>query len=84
MLQTVHQKPGAPRASSLYCQWIRESREHGERLVAVWIDTEMRCFEKEVASNPDSELLQQDALEEPGGGSSILPLKGTHVIELTS
>lgn len=84
MLQTVHQKPAVPRASSLYRQWIRQSGKQGERLVAIWIDTEMRCFEKEVASNPDSELLQQDALEEPGGGSSIVPLEGTHVIELTS
>jgi hypothetical protein len=67
MLQVIHQKEGAPRASSIYCRWIREERTDGERLVAVWMDSEMRCFEREFAANPAEQLLQEDALEEPGG-----------------
>ena len=64
MLQTVHQKEWAPRASSIYCRWIRDTRRPGASLVAVWIDSEMRCFE------PDRQTeLQRDALEDPGGAA---------------
>jgi hypothetical protein len=67
MLQAIHQKEGAPRASSIYCRWIRQQRNDGEHLLAVWIDQEMRCFEREFAANPVAQILQEDALEEPGG-----------------
>jgi hypothetical protein len=66
MLQAIHQKKTAPRASSIYCRWIRENRREGERLVAVWIDNEMRCFERELVENSEGEATRQDALEEPG------------------
>jgi hypothetical protein len=83
MLQTVHQNPPAPRASSLiYCRWIRESRNEGTRLVAVWIDREMRCFEKEFT--PNSELVPRDTLEEPGGSSGFPSLSPTAVIGIAT
>jgi hypothetical protein len=67
MLQTVHQNQGAPWASSIYCRWIRENRKEGTRLVALWIDSNMHCFEREFPSHCDEKVLLQDALEEPGG-----------------
>jgi len=57
MLQTIHQKGGAPRASSIYCKWIRDIAREGAPLVAVWIDSAMRAFEREIAS--ESGLLGQ-------------------------
>jgi len=50
MLQVVHAKQGGPQASSLYCQWIYVQREGSKHLVAVWIDSAMRAFEKELAT----------------------------------
>jgi hypothetical protein len=70
MLQHIHQKKAAPRASSLYCRWILDSRRPGAPLVAVWIDREMRGFERQCA--PEAEEMLQDALDEPGGAFSIL------------
>jgi hypothetical protein len=70
MLQRIHQKGAAPRASSLYCQWIRDSHRPGEPLVAVWIDSEMRGFERQCA--PEADELLQDAFDEPGGAPSLL------------
>jgi hypothetical protein len=67
MLQNVHHEMAAPRASSIYCRWIRTSEKEGARLVAVWIDSEMRCFAKDFAPNSDTEALQQEALDDPGG-----------------
>jgi hypothetical protein len=67
MLQAIHQNREAPRASSIYCQWIRDHRNPGAPLVAVWIDSDMRCFERELVSNSGAEHLQHDVLEEPGG-----------------
>jgi len=75
MLQTIHQKKGSPRASSLYCQWIRREEREGSPLVAVWIDSEMRGFQRELASNSQTELLQEGALEEPGGARSFQGLR---------
>ncbi len=48
MLQTVHQKKATPAASSIYCRWMRESRGEKAHLVAVWIDSRMACFEREL------------------------------------
>jgi hypothetical protein len=67
MLKVIHQKEGAPRASSIYCRWIREERKDGEHLVAVWMDSEMRCFEREYSENSVEQLQHEDALDEPGG-----------------
>lgn len=47
MLQAVYKKERAPQASSLYCQWICVERPQGRRLVAVWIDSQMRAFGNE-------------------------------------
>jgi hypothetical protein len=71
MLQNIHQLRAAPRASSIYCRWIRENRREGARLVAVWMDSQMRCFEREVATASELEMQQQDALEEPGGAGTF-------------
>jgi hypothetical protein len=46
-LQFIHKTSGALRASSLYCQWIRTQHGEGEKLVAIWMDREMRAFEGE-------------------------------------
>lgn len=51
MLQAVHEKKGSAKASSLYCQWICVERAGEERLVAVWIDSEMRAFAGESGEN---------------------------------
>jgi hypothetical protein len=67
MLQTVHQKGPAARASSIFCRWIREERGGRVKLLAVWMDSEMRCFEQEFVAHGDGEGLWQDAIEEPGG-----------------
>jgi hypothetical protein len=67
MLQTVHQKKAAPRASSIYCRWVRENHGEGSRLLAVWIDSEMRCFDREFAEHPKTEATPQGALNDPGG-----------------
>ncbi len=66
MLQLVHQKKGAPPASSIYCRWIRDTRREGAPLIAVWMDSEMRGFEREFALYSDGEVLPE-TLEEPGG-----------------
>jgi hypothetical protein len=65
MLQAIHQKAAAPRASSVYCRWIRNGREKGAPLVAVWIDSQMGCFEAEFAADPDT--VTHDSVDEPGG-----------------
>jgi hypothetical protein len=66
MLQNVHHEMAAPRASSLYCRWICIADKERARLVAVWIDSEMRCFAKEFAQDSEAETLQQEALDDPG------------------
>ena len=71
MLQNIHQQAVAHRASSIYCRWVREPSCEGARLIAVWIDSEMRCFEREFTPAPQPEV-PQDALEEPGG---LAPLR---------
>ena len=65
MLQNIHHKKEAPRASSLYCRWLQENRKPGAPLVAVWMDSEMRAFEPEFV--PEASELLEDALDEPGG-----------------
>jgi hypothetical protein len=83
MLQTVHQKKGSARASSIYCQWIRREQGEDSPLVAIWVDSEMRSFEREFPSNSDTELLPEDALEEPGGAQSLQMLKQTMTTRMT-
>jgi hypothetical protein len=82
MLQAVHQKAGGPRASSIYCKWIRDHRRDGAPVVAVWIDSEMRTFEREFSSEP--ELLGQSALEDPGGTRTFESQRQTTTIEITT
>ena len=71
MLQTIHQKGAVPRASSIYCVWIRRDQVENSPLVAVWIDREMRGFEREFVSEASAELLTEGAFEEPGGAGSF-------------
>jgi len=75
MLQIIHQKKAAPRAFSVYCRWIRSDQGENSPLVALWIDSEMRCFEREFASDSNAELLREGALEEPGGATSFQTLR---------
>jgi hypothetical protein len=79
MLQRIHQKEAAPRASSLYCKWIQEKRKPGAPLGAIWIDNEMRGFELEFLSEAND--LLQDPLEEPGGALSMTPSKRIFTLE---
>ncbi len=79
MLKSIHQKPLAPRASSIYCRWILDSTAEGARLVAVWMDSDMRCFENEFAPKWGSSLPQHEALEEPGGRSFFVPLRRSSI-----
>jgi hypothetical protein len=73
LLQTIHQIKDSARASSIYCRWIRSGNREGSPLVAVWIDSEMRGFEREFAPDSNRELLPEDALDEPGGAHSFRP-----------
>jgi hypothetical protein len=75
MLQSVHQEEATLRASSLYCQWIRGNRKTGAPLVAVWIDRELRCFERHAEVNLDSGDALPVPSEEPGR-AGWLPLWG--------
>jgi len=51
MLQAVHVNQRATQASSLYGQWILVERGESKCLVAVWIDSAMRVFEKEFSGH---------------------------------
>jgi len=42
-------------------------RPEGTRLVAVWIDSEMRAFAPEVESEAKTEILSDSLADEPGG-----------------
>ena len=75
MLQTIHEQKGSAPASSIYCQWIRMGRGEQSALVAVWIDSKMRCYERDFALNSEAELLPEGALDEPGGASAVHSLK---------
>jgi len=46
-LQFIHKRKSTPEASSLYCQWITTGPGEGGRLVAIWMDRDMRAFESE-------------------------------------
>ncbi len=81
MLQAVHHKKAAPRASSIYCRWIRESRGEQVHLVAVWIDSAMRCFERKLLANSEVETTHPSAVEEPGG-VAFLPSPGRAIHEI--
>lgn len=63
MLQAIHVKRGTPQACSLYCRWIRVDGPRGPRLVAVWIDSEMRAFARDFGANhgeeSESELVSE-------------------------
>jgi len=57
MSQAVHTKSTMPQASSLYCRWICVDRPGGSRLVALWMDSEMRAFEGEF--HPAVQLMEE-------------------------
>lgn len=61
-LQVVHTEKRPIRASSLYCCWIRVPGENGA-LRAIWIDSEMRPFEQQMAGATSEGAL----VDEPGG-----------------
>jgi hypothetical protein len=82
MQNAVHQNQmkEAPRASSLYCRWVPDGRRPGRPLVAVWIDSAMRCFEQQFApeyGSPEleSEETLQDTLDDPGGAGMYVNVK---------
>jgi hypothetical protein len=80
MLQTVHQKKAASPASSIYCRWMRESRGEKAHLVAVWIDSAMRCFERELL--PKSEAETTHPVRRAGCRiPAIAGARGVHEIE---
>ena len=83
MLQSVHQKKGSPRASSVYCQWIRREQSEDSPLIAIWIDAEMRGFEREFASDSNAALLREGALKEPGGASAFQTLGQAMTTDIT-
>ena len=60
-LQVIHTEGRPIRASSLYCCWIRVP-ESGE-LRAIWVDSEMRAFEKQFAGEANEGAL----VDKPGG-----------------
>jgi hypothetical protein len=62
MLQTVYKDFGTTKASSLYCVWVCHGLE--SRLEAIWIDREMREFEKQVVHEPHIETPVENAPEE--------------------
>jgi hypothetical protein len=63
MLQAVHRKNRKPQASSLYCRWICVDRPGGSRLVAVWMDSEMRAFESEFHPTVQAKEQGEQAVE---------------------
>jgi hypothetical protein len=67
MLQAVHSEKSSAQASSLYCRWICVERPEGTRLVAVWMDSEMRAFAREMESDAKTEILSDSLADEPGG-----------------
>jgi len=84
MLMTVHQKVRAPRASSIYCRWIRDTRREGAPLVTVWIDSNMSCFERQFVVKPEAGRFEEGALEEPGGAVPVVSRRATSAQEITS
>ncbi len=68
-LQFVHKTIGAPRASSLYCKWIHVRRGEDARLVAIWIDPEMRAFaagmQRETGRNEEASSVEKITDELP-------------------
>ncbi len=67
VLQAVNKKNRGSKASSLYCVWTKSDEErNGSRLVAVWIDSEMRPFE--------AQFLPGD---EDGAAARVVSAEGT-------
>jgi hypothetical protein len=84
MLMTVHQKGRAPRASSIYCRWIRDTRREGAPLVTVWIDSNMSWFERQFVVKPEAGRFEERALEERGGAVPVVSGRARSAQELTS
>jgi hypothetical protein len=80
---TVHQKGGAPRASSIYCRWIRDMRREGAPLVTVWIDSNMSCFERQFVAKAEAGRFEEGALEEPGGAVPVASGRATSAQGIT-
>jgi len=83
LLQIIHHKNAPTRASSIYCRWIRRDQGVDLPLVAIWFDSEMRCFEREFALNSEPELLTEGALDEPDGASAFQRLKQPMTFEIS-
>lgn len=80
MLHAVHTKESANQACSLYCRWICVEREEGTRLVVVWMDSEMRAFERELESGREVRPVTDGAEEEKSGlDATLLQRKGGSV-----
>jgi len=62
---------------------MRADTIQGGPLVALWIDREMRCFEREEDPYSDTEFLSESALEEPGGAPFFQMVRWTNIPDLT-
>ena len=69
-LQLVHIEPMARPACSLYRRWVLVPARSAVRLQAIWIDREMREFERQFGAAPGLEPLPENAGDAPGGPSS--------------
>jgi hypothetical protein len=84
MLQAIHQNKRPARASSIYCHWIRSEQPENPSLVAVWIDSEMRGFEREFTSDSNVELLPEDALDDPGWATAPQTRRQAMITEIAA
>jgi hypothetical protein len=63
MSQAVHIESRTSQAPSLYCRWICVDRPGGLQLVAVWMDSEMRAFEREFHPTGQGQEQGEQAVE---------------------
>lgn len=64
MSQAIHTEKRSPQASSLYCHWILVEHAEGSRLIAVWVDSEMRAFEREFHLAGQTEESREEIVKE--------------------
>jgi hypothetical protein len=78
VLQAVNKKSRGSKASSLYCVWTRSEERDGSRLVAVWIDSEMRPFESQLLpENEEGTARVANAEGTEGGGDALSSCAGS-------
>jgi len=78
VLQAVNKKIRGSKASSLYCVWTPSEGRNGSRLVAVWIDSEMRPFESQfLPGNEDGAARVVSAEGMEGEGDALSSRAGS-------